>query len=594
MERQRYRNMVRTGAAALFAAVTGTLVISAASVYDSKGLLNRLGARGAYGIAEGIVSRQTDGQPSYTITAGSIGKWGFPDDTPAQGYFDKNGGYHLQQSVGAYEPTAPRIWSFYEGFDIDSASLDVDRTYYQKPGNPQDSNGDTTWRCNNSPTGKQATYSNRNGTNYSQRNYCDLIGLWVDPDTGNYYGLIHNEFTPQPFGDWLHFDAIDLAISTDAGLTWDIRETIISSPFATKRDDDVSFPQKTYYWGAGDPRLIVDIASGYFYLGYGSRTVDKNGTWHAFHHHYARSPISEKMAAGSWRKYHQGKWEEPGLKGRESPLFPVDDQYPDGYSHVDYDPKTPGTAEEQIKAGKLAPTSPLYWMDVGWNAHLGLWIGEPGYPDNDPNPKPQPFYATDDLTTQKWRLLGDTGSAYKTKSNYRWMIDSVTRTTGNILGKNFRAYCSFGCATGNSEYVNIAIDTDKPYTPVDAGVKYKISSAGSAGVLANSTVTFTATGDGAYTIKTDKGLLGVDEDEHSRAWGTQLKTFVSYKLDGAGKQWWIIPSRSPVDNKLTGTVRLINRWSGLAYTGKSGLQPARSWTHGDLDPAAQELTLTKA
>lgn len=595
MDRARQRKMVRTGAAALLATVTGALVISAASVYDKADMIDLLSVRGSYGAAEDIVNKPK--QPSYTVKVGDIGKWEHPDDTPALGFFDKDGGYHLQQSDGAYKTKDPRWWSFYKGFDIDSAVLDRDVTYYKNPANPKDTNGDTTWRCNNSPTGKHSTYSNRPNTTYSQANYCDLIGLWVDPDSGDWYGLIHNEFSPQPHGDWLHFDAIDLAVSSDGGRTWDIRETIISSPFETERDNEEAFPESTYFWGTGDPRLIVDISSGYFYLGYGSRVVDKNGTWHAFHHHYARAPIADKMKAGSWKKWYQGKWEQPGLKGRESPIFPVDETNPDGYSHIDYDPKTPGFAEDQIKAGKLAPTTPLFWMDVGWNAHLGLWVGEPTHPDraNTKENHPQQFYATDDLTTQRWRLIGDTGENYKTRSAYRWMVDAKTATLGNVLGKTFRAYCSFYCSQSNSEFVNIAIDTDTPYEPVDKNAEYTVSSAAAdVGILGKDKVKFTPTGDGAYTVETKEGILGIDETEQARAWAQQPRAFDKSEADKAGKQWWIIPSRSHEDNKETGTVRLVNRWSGLVYSGKDGLVPARSWEHGDLKPEAQELTLKKA
>ncbi len=163
------------------------------------------------------------------------------------------------------------------------------------PANPDDRNNDTTWRCDNSPTGVRSTRAPSTGS-YAHRNYCDLAGVWVDPDTGDWYGLVHNEFTPQPFGDGVHFDGIDYAVSRDRGRTWTIRDHVITSPYSTERGDTAAFPQQTYHYGTGDPRLFVDTGSGYFYVFYGSRIVNKGGGWAAFHGHVARAPIS-----GRWR-----------------------------------------------------------------------------------------------------------------------------------------------------------------------------------------------------------------------------------------------------------------------------------------------------
>ena len=102
------------------------------------------------------------------------------------------------------------------------------------PANPVDKNSDTTWRCNNSPTGVESTYAPP-PTGYSQPNYCDLMGMWVDPDTGDWVGLVHNEFTPKPFGDGMHYDSIDYAKSTDQGRTWTIIDHVLTSPYSTPR-----------------------------------------------------------------------------------------------------------------------------------------------------------------------------------------------------------------------------------------------------------------------------------------------------------------------------------------------------------------------
>lgn len=455
---------------------------------------------------------------SYTVTVTSKGPWTHPDDTPAAGYIDKDGAYYYQQAHALYGATQGRAWTFYTGADFDSATRSGAISDAVNPGNPNDRNNDTTWRCNNSPTGLEST-DPPSGSGYSQRNFCDLAGVWVDPDTGDWYGLVHNEFTPQPFGDGLHYDSIDYAVSKDRGRTWTIKGHAITSPYSTKRGDAAAFPNQTYHYGDGDPRLFVDAASGYFYVYYGSRIVDKNGGWKAFHSHVARAPISGKMATGSWQKWYGGAWSQPGVQGRESNMVPVTSANPTGYTPTakEYDPANTGTTDQQVAAGKTPPTSPLFVMDVTYNAYLGLYIGEPQAVDQSGN-APQQFYATDNLATQKWTLIGDTGGHHNA-SWYRWFLDGVNRTGSTIVGKNFRSYCSFGCSGGSSaEYVNVSIGSSAPApAPFDPARTYRIA-AGNGRVLAQvsggSATTslaaatgsaleawsFTGNGDGSYRI----------------------------------------------------------------------------------------------
>lgn len=213
---------------------------------------------------------------TYTVTVGALGSWGNPDDTPAASYIDKDGKYYYQSAHALYGANDGRSWSFFSGSTMDDATKIAISTA-ANPANPLDSNGDTTWRCNNSPTGKKATKA-AGSTSYAQANYCDLAGVWVDPDTGDWYGLVHNEFTPQPFGDGLHYDSIDVTVSRDQGKTWTITDQAITSPYSTVRADTTSFPGQTYYYGDGDPRIHVDISSGYFYVWYGSPWSTREAT----------------------------------------------------------------------------------------------------------------------------------------------------------------------------------------------------------------------------------------------------------------------------------------------------------------------------
>ncbi|MGW6690554.1 RICIN domain-containing protein [Streptomyces sp. NPDC054961] len=564
--------------------------------------------------------------PAYTVTVGAKGSWTQPDDTPAGTYVDKDGTFYFQQAHALYGANDPRKWTFFTGTNLDTATRSDAISDAVNPANSNDRNNDTTWRCNNSPTGLEST-SAPAGSGYAHRNYCDLAGVWVDPDTGDWYGLVHNEFTPQPFADGLHYDGIDYAVSKDQGRTWTIKDHVITSRYSTKRGDNSAFPQQTFDYGTGDQRLFVDTASGYFYAFYGSRIVDKGGSWAAFYGHVARAPISAKLAPGSWQKWYDGAWSEPGLGGRESNMVPVGSGSTTGYTPAskEYNPANSGSVSQQVAGGLMPPTSPLFVMDITYNTHLGLYIGQPQAVDQSGNAS-QEIYATADLTTQKWFRLGDTGS-YKNASWYRWFLDSTNKTSSTIVGKNFRSYCSFGCSNGaSSEYVNLAIDTTEPATPVDTSKAYRISSAGgrvlaqvsgSSATTSNAAATgsgleswtFASNGDGSYRI-TNSGtgqLLGVGATSTAtRAWGTK-PTVTAAGTGGptVGQQWFVIRGTSPADGTATGTYKIVNRYSGLVIglsadsTRLAETTPTRSWTNatgntvgGTRTAAEQALTLT--
>ncbi|MBP0454204.1 RICIN domain-containing protein [Kitasatospora sp. RG8] len=571
-----------------------------------------------------VIALPAAASAGYTVSVGTPVVYKHPTDTPAIPYTDKDGTFYFQQSAALYGATEARYWDFFTGRDFDSATRSGAISDAVNPANANDRNNDTTWRCNNSPTGRTASYAPA-GSSYSQKNYCDLSGVWVDPDTGHWYGLVHNEFTPQPFGDRVHFDAIDYAVSTDQGRTWTIEDHVITSPYSTARGDDAAFPNQTFHYGDGDQRLFVDTASGYFYVFYGSRVVEKGDGWKAYHEHVARAPISEKMAPGSWQKWYDGAWSQPGVGGRESNMVPADPAHPTGYTPAsgDYDPANPGTVAQQVAAGKMPPTSPLFVMDITYNAYLGLYIGEPQAVDQS-GAAPQQYYATADLSTQKWVPIGDTDK-YHTASWYRWFLDGANRSSSAIVGRSFRSYCAISCSgTSDGEYVDVTIGSSAPATPpVDLGRTYRIGSADGrvlAQVPGGSTTTsvaaatgsaleswrFAANGDGSYRIANASTglLLGVDSTAVAgRAWGARpTVTAAGTGGPGVGQQWFVVPGSSSA-GAATGAFKLVNRYSGLVLglssaSGRSAeTTPVRSWTDTSGNPVggartAAEQTLT--
>ncbi|WP_412543379.1 RICIN domain-containing protein [Longispora sp. K20-0274] len=570
--------------------------------------LTTLGALGP------VPASATPPAATYTVAVGTTGGYAHPTDTPANTYIDKDGTFYFQQSAALYGATQGRYWEFYTGTNLETATRSATISDYVNPANSNDKNNDTTWRCNNSPTGLAATDPPA-GSGYSQKNFCDLSGVWVDPDTGTWYGLVHNEFTPEPFGPYgfSHYDAIDLAVSTNQGRVWTITGHAITSPHSTTRGDTTAFPNQTWDYGDGDQRLFVDPASGYFYVYYGSRINNKNAGGFTGLAHVARAPMSSKMASGSWQKWYNGGWAEPGLGGRESNMVPATTANPNGYTPVagDYNPANTGTVDQQIAAGKLPAKSDLFVMNIAYNAYLGLYIGEP---ETVAGVASQRYYVTDDLATQKWYLMGDTGS-YQSNSWYRWFLDGVNKTSSTIVGKTFRSYCSIECASSGGEYVNMTITPSvAPVPPVDTSRTYTIGNGGGrllaqvSGSSATTSVSagtgsaleswsFTALGDGAYRITnvSTGQALGVDASSTAtRAWGTKP---TATALSGVGQQWFVVRAGT--------TFRLVNRYSGLVLglssdsTRLSETTPQRSWTNttgnavgGTRTAAEQTLALT--
>jgi hypothetical protein len=582
-------------------------------------------------LPSGQASAAPGAKPTYQISIGAVNSFAYPDDTPASAYLDTDGSFHFQESYSLYAKTDPRSWEFYGGTNFDDATLDTGLSNAVNPANSQDANNDTTWRCNNSPTGLESTYMNNGTGYYSQRNYCDLSDTWVDPDSGDWYGLVHNEFTPQPFGDGLHYDAIDYAVSHDHGKTWSILGHAITSPYSTTRGDTKAFPNQTYDYGDGDQRLFVDPASGYFYVFYGSRIVNKPGTGGKQNGglaHVARAPISGKMAAGTWQKWYNGSWTQPGIGGLESNMEPADAANPTGYTDPahDYNPATTGTADQQMAAGKLPAKSPLFVMNITYDAYLGLYIGEPETVGQT-GKEPQQFYATDNLATQKWRLIGDSGS-YVSGSWYRWFADDANKWSPTIVGKTFRSYCAIACATSDGEYADVTIGTSAPARPVVPQGQNVVINSGNGRVLtqtagssqvtsldayygwAQAAWSIAPTGDGSYTVvnAVSGDALGVDSSKTAaRAWGTAPSaTPIGASGPSVGQEWFAVP-----DTASPGSFRLVNRDSGLALgmawdaSRSAETTPVRTWTDtsgsavggavgGGRQPSEQTLVFTPA
>ncbi|MFM5816657.1 hypothetical protein ACET6Q_19340 [Aeromonas dhakensis] len=463
------------------------------------------------------------------------------------------------------------------------------------------------------------------GTGYDYINFCGLMDVWVDPDTGDWYGLLHDEI----FGLDPRYDAIERVKSSDKGVHWAVIDVIQTSQYGMKDKRDEALGQ-TYNYGGGDPRLFVDYASGYFYMFYTSRVQNLSG-WSGFssfmQEHVMRAPIAGKMSPDSWRKYHNGKWEKYntqdyslGNAGPASNLVSVDVS-PKGYFTPEYNPETmSGTASELTSQGKLI-NSPLRVINVAWNSYLSKYIATPEPSSGAQNEKkaPMEFYATESLTNPKWKKVF-TLNDYVTRSWYRFMMDPQAMTLSNfIVGKKFRTFCYYECQQYNGEYIDVTINnTNKSKTNNSIRLtkfKNKLGDILTADKKFNLTVTHGKTNnkmswglldkqDGYYHIvvypkgkANNKRFLGVTEaggGNHLRKWGAEVGLMVNpCKANPVSdrclsSQWVKMPT---VKTKHDGTelkdgnYRLVNRLSGLTLSFDStqrldqqvSVSPFRSW-----------------
>ena len=145
-----------------------------------------------------------------------------------------------------------------------------------------------------------------------------LGGMWYDSKEKVLYAPMHCEYYAG--GDQPHLQ-IGLATSTDKGLTWHYEGLIVTRdvPGGTSLKPS-EFSGIHWDGGAGDFYIYVDERGGYIYLYSMSYIQIKKGLKDQpfLNVEVARCAISDKMMPGKWHKFHNGKWDDPGLGGKAS------------------------------------------------------------------------------------------------------------------------------------------------------------------------------------------------------------------------------------------------------------------------------------
>jgi len=198
----------------------------------------------------------------------------------------------------------------------------IDANVYQGANNPWEVYaGPSVDNLTYQYTGNRVQFPNDFGSDTTGNRYW-CTGLWVDPSDGKWYTLVHVEYnyvSAGVAGNW-PMRRIGYATSSDLGKNWSWGGFILTSD-----SDDTSWKSGAggvYDRGSGDPRLFVDEANGFIYIYYFHHWLDTNtGEWYS-DTRVARSPISSKMAVGSWVKFYNGAWTQPGIGGHDTCVVP--------------------------------------------------------------------------------------------------------------------------------------------------------------------------------------------------------------------------------------------------------------------------------
>ena len=404
-------------------------------------------------------------EPTYTVAIGSRGLWGNPDDTPAAPYVDKDGTFYYQQSALAVRrERRPRL-------DV----LHRHGLRHRHRGPARLSNAVNP----NNPRTRTTTPPGAATTARPAAGHRAPAGIRLRPAEllrpDRHLGRPGHRRLVRPGAQRVHPAARSATACTTTRSTTRSPRTRATpgtsratpSPRRTARSaaTPTAFPHQTYDYGDGDPRLFVDTASGYFYVYYGSRVVTRAGLA-AGRRLRARRPRSDLRQDGAGhlaevvrRRLVPARPRRPGEQhgaGRRRATPPATRP-----SRTSTTRPTPGTVDQQIAAGQMPAKSPLFIMNIAYDAYLGLYIGEPEAVDQrhgaaavlrhrrPRHPEVVPDRRHRAATAP---LPGTAGSS-----------TAANKTSNTVVGKTFRSYCSFGCANGSDgEYVDVTIGSTAP------------------------------------------------------------------------------------------------------------------------------------
>jgi len=169
-----------------------------------------------------------------------------------------------------------------------------------------------------------------------------IESVWREPESGILYGWYHHEPSGLVPGTAETAPKIGAVISYDNGLTWKDQGFVLENGYPIVPEWDNGY----FVGGNGDFCVILDEEKKYFYFlfsNYGGPIAEQGIG-------IARSKFSDRGQPGTVFKYYQGKWLEPGLGGKVTPIM--------------------GT-----KVGWAGPDLDCRWgPSVHWNTYLKCYV----------------------------------------------------------------------------------------------------------------------------------------------------------------------------------------------------------------------------
>lgn len=257
-----------------------------------------------------------------------------------------------------------------------------------------------------------------------------MEAVWLDED-GTLFGWYHHE-PQQPYaGTTLTMPRIGAAISFDQGQTFHDLGIILE----TSDLPDLSAKNGYFAGGHGDFSVILDRERRHFYIFFGNYGGDPATQGVCV----ARMAYEDRYnPSGKVYKYCQGNWEQPGLGGAVTPIFPV-----------------------QKTWAARAPNA--FWgPSVHWNTYLNRFVMVLNRTTGVPAWSQEGVYITfcDDITRpEAWqapRKILDSSELPDGVSMYAQITGTEKGETDTLAGRVARLWVSgvsvweieFGAATG--------------------------------------------------------------------------------------------------------------------------------------------------
>ncbi|WP_181301182.1 RICIN domain-containing protein [Rhodanobacter sp. PCA2] len=271
--------------------------------------------------AGGHAMAQTRSYPTYTANSTNTLNGNLTGDIVGSAFVDLDGTFHWTTAFTSYNATDDgTAWErAFQNSDFGALTGNYGTTTLTQADAFYGTSGTL---CNNLSSRANNPVASPYGDDH-----CDLVGMWVDPSDGTWYGIANDEYDFNPFNttqtvtqrvsSGIHSNRILAVESTDKGASWSVIDEIITSPYQhNDAADNTAFPDGLWSYGVAGCRLFVDNSTGYFYVVYNNSIKVKPNystfvSWAAI----ARAPISGKMARGSWNKYYNHTWTQPGIGG---------------------------------------------------------------------------------------------------------------------------------------------------------------------------------------------------------------------------------------------------------------------------------------